>query len=83
MSMLCNCCVRELLILARTWFAFGLPSKTGCDTMSQEQGNTNVNGKRPSSFEALYPLGYNDLRTKAMKDMPSSYQYVKTRIYET
>jgi hypothetical protein len=32
MSMLCNCCVRELLILARTWFAFGLPSKTGCDS---------------------------------------------------
>jgi hypothetical protein len=32
MSMLCNCCVRELLILARTWFAFCLPSKTGCDT---------------------------------------------------
>jgi hypothetical protein len=31
MSMLCNCCVRELLILARTWFAFGLPSKTGSD----------------------------------------------------
>jgi hypothetical protein len=31
MFMLCNCCVRELLILARTWFAFGLPSKTGCD----------------------------------------------------
>jgi hypothetical protein len=32
MSMLCNCCVRELLILARTWFAFGLPSKTRCDS---------------------------------------------------
>jgi hypothetical protein len=32
MSMLCNCGVRELLILTRTWFAFGLPSKTGCDT---------------------------------------------------
>jgi hypothetical protein len=31
MSMLCNCSVREMLILARTWFAFGLPSKTGCD----------------------------------------------------
>jgi hypothetical protein len=30
--MLCNCCVRELLILARTWFAFSLPSKTGCDS---------------------------------------------------
>jgi hypothetical protein len=35
MSMLCNCCVRELLILARTWFAFGLPSKTGCDNKFQ------------------------------------------------
>jgi hypothetical protein len=35
MSMLCNCCVRELLILARTWFTFGLPSKTGCDTRAQ------------------------------------------------
>jgi hypothetical protein len=33
MSMLCNYCVRELLILARTWFAFGLPSKTGCDRL--------------------------------------------------
>jgi hypothetical protein len=29
---LCNRCVREFLILACTWFAFGLPSKTGCDT---------------------------------------------------
>jgi hypothetical protein len=36
MSMLCNCCVRELLILARTWFAFGLPSKTGCDNVIQQ-----------------------------------------------
>jgi hypothetical protein len=26
-----NRCVCEFLILARTWFAFGLPSKTGCD----------------------------------------------------
>jgi hypothetical protein len=37
---LCNCCVRELLILARTWFAFGLPSKTGCDiTRGGRQGD--------------------------------------------
>jgi hypothetical protein len=35
MSHLCNRCVREFLILARTWFAFGLPSKTGCDTLCQ------------------------------------------------
>jgi hypothetical protein len=29
---LCNYCVREFMILAHTWFAFGLPSKTGCDS---------------------------------------------------
>jgi hypothetical protein len=29
MSHLCNRCERELLILTRTWFAFGLPSKPG------------------------------------------------------
>jgi hypothetical protein len=34
MSHLYNRHVREFLILARTWFAFGLPSKTGCDTLS-------------------------------------------------
>jgi hypothetical protein len=28
---LCNHCVCEFLILARTWFTFGLPTKTGCD----------------------------------------------------
>jgi hypothetical protein len=28
-----------------------------------------------SSFEALFPLGYNDLQTKVMKDEPSSTQY--------
>jgi hypothetical protein len=39
MSMLCNCCVRELLILARTWFAFGLPSKTGCDNLYFDQNS--------------------------------------------
>jgi hypothetical protein len=32
MSHLYNHCVREFLILARTWFAFGLPSKTWCDS---------------------------------------------------
>jgi hypothetical protein len=30
-----NRCVREFLILARTWFAFGLPSKTGCDNLGE------------------------------------------------
>jgi hypothetical protein len=41
--------------------------------MNQEQGNTeNVKCQSPSSFEALFPLGHNDLRTKVMKDMPSA-----------
>jgi hypothetical protein len=38
---LCNCCVHELLILARTWFAFGLPSKTGCDRVEDVTWHTN------------------------------------------
>jgi hypothetical protein len=42
----------------------------------QEQNNTIVNGKRPSSFESLFPFGYNDLQTKVMKDIPSSSQYM-------
>jgi hypothetical protein len=29
--------------------------------------NVNV----PSSFEALFPLGYNDFQTKVMEDIPS------------
>jgi hypothetical protein len=35
---LCNRCVCEFLILARTWFAFGLPSKTGCDSVPRASG---------------------------------------------
>jgi hypothetical protein len=40
MSNLCNRYVREFLILPRTWFAFGLPSKTGCDNSPQSNGVT-------------------------------------------
>jgi hypothetical protein len=39
MSHLCNRCVREFLILARTWFAFGLPSKSGVTTFRRHVGN--------------------------------------------
>jgi hypothetical protein len=34
MSNFCNHCVREFMILAHTWFSFGLLSKTGCDRES-------------------------------------------------
>jgi hypothetical protein len=43
------------------------------NAIDQEQGNTIVNGQRPLSFEALVPLEGNDLRTKVMKDKPSSF----------
>jgi hypothetical protein len=38
----------------------------------------------PLSFEALFPLGYNDLQTKVMKDIHSSSQYMllKEEAYE-
>jgi hypothetical protein len=44
------------------------------NAMNLEQGNTSVNGQRPSSFEALSPLRYNDLWTKVMKVVPLSFQ---------
>jgi hypothetical protein len=36
--------------------------------------------KRPSSFKALFPLGYNDLQTKDMKDIPSSFYNININI---
>jgi hypothetical protein len=50
------------------------------NTVNQEQGNTIVKGQGPSSFEALSTLGYNDLQTKVMKDMPSSF--MRIRVYK-
>jgi hypothetical protein len=43
-----------------------------------------LNVNAPSSFEALFPIGYNDLQTKVMKDIPSSSQYmlIKEQAYE-
>jgi hypothetical protein len=52
---LCNHCVREFLILARTWFAFGLPSKTGCDTFTLKNDKSKGNeehGKAKYKIEA-------------------------------
>jgi hypothetical protein len=43
------------------------------NVVNQEQDNTTVKDQGPSSSEALPPLGFNDHRTKVMKDMPSSY----------
>jgi hypothetical protein len=51
------------------------------NAIHQEQSNTIVNDQRPSSFEALSPLGYNDLRTKVMKGLPSSSQWTNINKY--
>jgi hypothetical protein len=49
------------------------------NVVNQEQGNTIVKGRGPSSSEALSPLEYNNLQTKVMKDMPSSF--MRIRVY--
>jgi hypothetical protein len=35
-----------------------------------------LNVKSPSSFEVLFPSGYNESWTKVMKDIPSSVQQI-------
>jgi hypothetical protein len=50
------------------------------NAINQEQGNTIVNGQRPSSFKALLPLRNNDLQTKVVKDTPSSFYHVNVNI---
>jgi hypothetical protein len=45
---LCNLCVREFLILARTWFAFGLSSKTGCDSIRVREVESYPRWRSPS-----------------------------------
>jgi hypothetical protein len=47
------------------------------DAIREEQSNTFVNNYRPSSFEALFPLGYNVLPTKVKKGISSLLQWVK------
>jgi hypothetical protein len=42
------------------------------NAVNQEQGNTIVKYKGPSSSEELSPHRHNDHQTKVMKDMPSS-----------
>jgi hypothetical protein len=50
------------------------------DAIHQEKSNTIVNNNEPSSSEALFPFGYNDLQTKVVKDIPSSFQRTSVNI---
>jgi hypothetical protein len=53
-----------------------LRDKVGCVSYvrqrrrHQKQSNTIVNDKRPSSFETLSPIEYNDSQTKGVKGVP-------------
>jgi hypothetical protein len=60
---LCNRCVREFLILARTWFAFGLPSKTGCDISGIRALLTvgQLTYRRMVALRTIDPYSYLDL----------------------
>jgi hypothetical protein len=55
---LCNRRVREFLILARTWFAFGLPTKTGCDNALVKTVDTLL--LRPALFSSLGGKVFNE-----------------------
>ena len=65
---LSNRCVREFLILARTWFTFGLPSKTGCDRLRprglRERGEPRRRGLWPQG-ETMAGGGTVDLPSAA------------------
>jgi hypothetical protein len=62
----------SVLRLAIDSFNLSIVGDLFSNAMSQEQGNIeNVNRYSPSSFEALFSLGYNDFRTKVMKAVPS------------
>jgi hypothetical protein len=42
----------------------------------KNKATQNVKCQYPSSFKTLFPLGYNDLQMKVMKDIPPSSRYM-------
>jgi hypothetical protein len=54
-----------------------------CYELRTRQHKRRLNDKCPSSFEALFPFGYNNLRTKVMKDIPSSLRYMIVKMRNT
>jgi hypothetical protein len=63
---LCNHCVREFLILSRTWFAFGLPSKPG--VTPRDKHREFMSHKPPAFSNSPNPLQADDW-LKSMEKM--------------
>jgi hypothetical protein len=76
MSHLCNRCVHELLILARTWFAFGLPSKTGCDMNRRNLKIINFEHKLHLRLALERVLMKSDCRREVLLAMSCSDNFV-------
>jgi hypothetical protein len=72
---------RLVVVIIFENFSFALFTPPLGDFQRQHR---NIKCYCPSSFETLYPLGYNDLQTKVMKDIPSLSQYmlIKGETYE-
>jgi hypothetical protein len=72
---LCNRCVREFLILARTWFAFGLPSKTGCDTASTRLRGDNNHRGWGRNVHVLSSFFFSDSGNTVQSQLPVSFGF--------
>jgi hypothetical protein len=68
-SMMCKLTQHEGTSRSNNTESFGIMTRL------ETKGGTDLK-RRPSSFEALFPLGYNDLQTKVMKGVPSPSQYI-------
>jgi hypothetical protein len=85
---LCNHCVCDFLILARTWFAFGLPSKTGCDNIGGSSGNLKCNGhiwlqSQPHPVRiggATVAMRQSKLRAMVTRPYCYHWRYVRIRV---
>jgi hypothetical protein len=76
MSHLCNRCVRELLILARTWFAFGLPSKPSVIALHRALPSVLLADRAPSNPPCVC-RGFPPLELQRARSLQSRLAVVK------
>jgi hypothetical protein len=72
MNHLCNQCVREFLILAHTWFTFGLPSKPG--VIGSSEGVARMASARRGRVRAWQGEGEGELIRRGRKDWADFYR---------